>query len=169
MATEHYSTYKRQKVVNIFSKQLEIRHNRNSVNDTDSSYVEKINQQVKMLEIHPAHVSLTFHGFHGAINVGDQISIATQKKNVIAYVNHTTGRSGGISSKLSLSDWWGLLFFMAFPIGICGGLFYSSFSKHGFTSTNVIILSVGIILVLAIYFGMTSNATARKALKELKD
>lgn len=148
------NSYKRQKVDSVFTKKVTTTLKPNHVTGTHS----RTTYDTEVVKLTPSGVELTFGEVEGSFKIGDIISVTEINKNIIAIKNHTTNlekNTVGLTN-LKKDDIGGLLFLMAFPTLIGGGLFYKFFKSEGWSELTTIILVVTIIIDFLILRGVNN-------------
>lgn len=126
---------------------------------------------VTVAELSEVPTDVSFSDFKKELKVGHYVSIAvTDKWDVLAVVNHTTGESAALRYKSTpFSEWWGILFFVSIPAVLCFFIARKAFSTEKYHDMGYVVAAVGVGIVLAVLFGVNKQfVQSKKALAELQ-
>lgn len=113
----------------------------------------------------------TIADFKDILQEGNEVSIAVDEanNNLVAVVNHSTGRQGALKYAVSgLKDLWGTVFFLAVPLSVLGGIAYKTRNSVSYPNAKYICLALAFIITILVIRGVNKYyLDSKKALREL--
>lgn len=117
-------------------------------------------------------VSITNRSFKDFAQAGHTVSIAIDEKNdLVAYLNHTTGRSGCLTlGGTPASEWFSFLFFTALVCGLVFAVAYKMWYSERYQSGAYIAVGVGLALAAVMTWGLMLRpiTESKRALAKLQ-
>lgn len=163
-----YTIHNRVKVLSVEQQNVERRRRPQEIADPTR---RRDDYTVTVARFTDVGYAATISDFAQYIQPGQLVSVAiNDKQDVIAVRNFTTNQSAGLKwSSMKFSDIWGILFFMAVPLAVCGGIAWKMWNGQSYHDKAWIPCVIGLAIAVAILRGMNKDFNdSKKALAELK-
>ncbi len=163
-----YTIYRNVKVLNIKIEEVKPI---NRPADISGNKYGRDSFSVYVAELSNHKPAVTFSDFKGIVTSGHTLSLAVNDRNdVIAVINHTTGKEGFLTQKNYLKDVSEGIFPILFISALFGGIAYKAFGTNSYHDLGYVFAGIGVILIGLLLRGVSKQyRESRQALEEMKN